>query len=219
MPLGQARPQVELAGAEKLGNAVRWVTVSPGYYEAMRRRMKSVLWTAPLMIAFMGALLYFVFGLEVLEDPKIRLQLIFSGLVLLAYVALAPLTARRVQERLKRYRLGASDAGLSFEMPKEAIGTGDRPGRAPWRDVCFDGNFILAGRKRLPVRAVPRGDWIFDAEELRKAILVHIPKENLVTPSQLQMRMAGKLIWLAAAIVVVVMVWALVSMNIIPGKP
>jgi hypothetical protein len=219
MALSQARPQVELAGGERLGNDVRWVSVSPAYYEAMRRRMKSALWGVPLMVAFAGASFYFVFGLGVLESPRIRLQLIFMGVTLAAFVILTPTMARRSQERLRHYRLGASNAGLSYEMPKDPLGTTDRPGRVPWRDACFDGNIILAGRRQLRVRTVPRGDWIFDAEELRKAILVHIPKDNLLTPGQLQMRMVGGWIWLVAVLVVAVMVWALVAMNIIPGKP
>ncbi|HEX7606587.1 MAG TPA: hypothetical protein VF348_07740, partial [Usitatibacter sp.] len=95
---------------------------------------------------------------------------------------------------------------------------GPSTGRAPWRDVYYDGRILLAGGKELRVRT-QRGDWIFDAEELRKAILVHVPRDNLLTPGQLQMRRAGGWIWLLMVIVAGVAVWALVATNIIPARP
>jgi hypothetical protein len=60
---------------------------------------------------------------------------------------------------------------------------------------------------------------MFDPEELRKAILVHIPKDNLLTPGQLQMRMAGPWAWLLVVGIVAVMAWALFALNVIPGRP
>ncbi|HST02013.1 MAG TPA: hypothetical protein VLJ84_10165 [Usitatibacter sp.] len=218
MEFGPARPRVEPAGAEKLGNEVRWVAVSPAYYEVARRRVKSTLWVVPGLLALMAALLYFVFGIAVLEDAKVRVQLIFTVVVMLAAVAMTPFTSRRALDRLRQYRLGASNAGLAYEMPKDRLGAGGA-GRTPWRDVCFDGKFILAGRKQLRVRLPPKGEWMFDPEELRRAILVHIPKDNLLTPGQLQMRMAGPWTWLLVAGIAAVVAWALFALNVIPGRP
>jgi len=218
MVIRPAPPQVELAGAEKLGNEVRWVAVSPAYLESARRSAKCAAWLAPVLLGVVGILLVFVFGVDVLDDAKVRGHLATTTVALLAFAVITPFAARRTHERLAQYRLGASVAGLSWQLPKNAPRAGDRPGRVPWRDVYFDGNIILAGRRQLRVTIPQRRAAIFDPDELRRAILVHIPKENLVTPGQLQMRMAGKWAWLLAIAVIAVMVWALVAMNIIPGK-
>ena len=219
MVIRPAPPQVELAGAEKLGNEVRWVAVSPAYLESARCSARYVAWLAPVFLVVAGVLLVFVFGAGVLEDAKVRGHLATTTVALLAFAGITPFAARRTRERLARYRLGASIVGLSWQLPTNASHAGDRPGRVPWRDVYFDGNILLAGRQRLPVRIPQRRAAIFDPEELRRAILVHVPKDNLVTPGQLQMRMAGKWAWLLAFAVVAVMVWALFAMNIIPGNP
>jgi hypothetical protein len=219
MPLTPARPQVELAGAEKLGNEVRWIAVSPAYYEVTQRRMRRSWWMAPFILVAIAASIYFVFGVEVLQDPKVRTQVIAVGVVMILQVAYLPFAGRFVRKQLAGYRLGASAGGLSYESSKSQGSSGPRAGRAPWRDVYYDGRILLAGRKELRVRTPKQGDWIFDAEELRKAILVHVPRNNLLTPGQLQMRMAGGLIWLLMVIVAAVLVWALIALNIIPVKP
>src|SRR5215831_10882040 len=119
MGFGDARPHVELAGAEKLGNETRWISVAPAHRERARRRILRAFWIAPLILAVAGALVYFVFGVEVLADPGVRLRLGAMGAALLAYAALAPILARRVRKKLEQYRLGASKSGLSYEIPKD----------------------------------------------------------------------------------------------------
>lgn len=209
MAFGPARPQVELAGAEKLGNEVRWVAVSSAYLDSARRNARYAVWLAPAFLALAGILLFFVFGMDVLRDAKVRAHLATMTVALLAFAVITPFAARRAQQRLAQYRLGASAAGLSWQLPKNAPGAGDRPGRVPWRDVYFDGNVILAGRKQLRVRIPQRRDCMFDAEELRKAILVNIPKENLLTPGQLQMRLMGPWAWVLVAALLGMLGWFL----------
>ncbi len=217
MGFTQARPTVELGGAAKLGNEERWVEVSPAYFEARERQASQALWLLPLMFVGMGALLYFVFirGTHVLDDPGFRQQLIVMGLAVVASMALTPYMNRMARKQLAGFRVGASNDGLSLEFPKRAgplIGTPLR--RVPWRDVCWDGTSLLV-RKRQVRMKTPGGDWIFDPEELRKVVLVNIPRGNLLTPNELQMKMVGGWIWLVAVIAVAGIVWMLVATHAI----
>ena len=217
MGFTKARPTVELNGAAKLSDEERWVEVSPAYFEARERQAKQALWSLPLLFVGMGALLYFVFirGTRVLDDPGFQRQLIVMGVLVLVSMALTPYMGRNARRQVAGYRLGASNAGLSLEFPKRAgpvIGAPLR--RVPWRDICWDGTSLLV-RKRQVRMKTPGGDWIFDPEELRKVVLVNIPRGNVLTPNELQMKMLGGWIWLVAVIAIAAMVWMLVATHTI----
>ena len=217
MGFSQARPTVELGGAASLSSQERWVEVSAAYFEARERQAKQALWRFPLLFAGMGALLYFVFirGTHVLDDPGFQRQLIVMGILVLLSMALGPYMGRAARKQLAGYRIGASREGLSLEFPGRmgpAIGASFR--RVPWRDVSWDGTSLLVRKRQVRMKA-PGGAWIFDPEELRKVVLVNIPRGNLLTPNELQRKMIGGWIWPIAVIAIAAMVWMLVATHTI----
>src|SRR5579872_4869451 len=112
MPFAPERPQVDLAGAEKLGNEVRWIEVSPAYYEAIRKRLRAAWWIPLAIILAIAGSIYFVFGLQVLEDSRIRLKVFVVVVALLAHAAYLPFAGRFAGREWAGYRLGASTLGL-----------------------------------------------------------------------------------------------------------
>jgi hypothetical protein len=172
-----------------LGSEVRWIEVSPGYYDAVRRRAVKGLQPAFAIILVGALLLQFVFGVDVLSDRRVRGMLFALGAGMVLSLAIIPFAKRIAKSQVEGYRLGASSAGLHFELSKNQAPFGmGRSGRVAWRDVWFDGKRLLAGRKTLMV-STPRGDALFDAEDLRREIVAHIPRANLITPSQMMLRM------------------------------
>jgi len=115
---------------------------------------------------------------------------------------------RNAGRQFDGYRIGASRAGIRYELPKFMAPLGrQREGRAPWRDVFHDGRRLLVGRKALMLRT-PQGAPIFDEEEVRRVILANVPAANVVSSDKLMLKQVGGpwgLLLLAA--IIAVMVW------------
>jgi hypothetical protein len=172
-----------------LGSEIRWIEVSPRYYDAARRRAIKGILPAFAIILAGSLLLQFVFGVEVLSDRRTRGMLFALGFGMALSLAIIPFVKRIARSQVEGYRLGASNAGLHYELSKNQAPFGlARSGRVPWRDVWFDGKRLLADRKTLRLRS-QRGDALFDEEELRREIVAHVPRSNVLTPSQMALRM------------------------------
>ena len=210
-------PRVDASGAIPLGATIRWIDSSPTFAAWQRRQVRVV------AIGFSAALFAMILVPVIFLYPKVdlaslarildanenlRWKLIEIVVVFVAYIAALPFLLRKAGRKI---RLGASLDGMHYE----AEGNGPRGaarGRAPWREVLYDGNWLVAGKKRFVLRR-PGAPIPFDPEELRTIVLAHIPGANIVTPSQLQMRLMGPLVWILLAGVLAVGVW-LVAQNV-----
>ena len=210
-------PRIDASGAIALSATIRWIDSSPTFAAWQRRQVRVVAigFAAALgaMILVPVVFLYPKMDLasmaRILEaNENLRWKFIEIAVVFVAYIAALPFLLRKAGRKL---RLGASLEGLHYDV--EGINRGGSArGQAPWRETLYDGNWLVAGKKRFVLRR-PGAPIPFDPEELRTVVLAHIPRANLLTPSQLQMRLMGPLIWILLAGVLAVGVW-LVAQNV-----
>jgi hypothetical protein len=200
-------PEVSPAGAVKLHADVHWLSVSTSTIAALGKRAMLVSMIAPALILAYLAFLWYIFGAETMENPRVLLRMLVLGIVLAVNLVLIPFLPRIIRRRFEKYRLGASRAGLHFELgqPRRAFGPRTE-GVVPWADVSHDGRRLLAGKTILPLRS-RQGLELFDAEALRTNILAHIPRDNHVTPTQLALRQARKYSWLLILVALAIVIW------------
>jgi hypothetical protein len=214
-PVGFARveaPNPAPAGsAAKLGDEIRWIEVNPAYFDAVQRRAIRMALPAFLLTAVLFALMWFAFGDAILAHGRSMIRIAELMIFIVLFLGMLPFIGKLARRQLQGFRLGASIAGFHYELAKRQAAFQSPTGRAPWRDVYYDGKRILAGRKLLRV-ASPQGDPMFDDEAFRKTILAYIPRANFVTPARLGMlafSAYGPLAWIVVflAIAALVVAW------------
>ena len=130
-------------------------------------------WCALFMLRYRDAV-FSAFGLRH-TVPILGLVVLVAGLVFVVI--------RRVPG-FERHRLGIEAEALHFAVPGwTGSGFGVHRGHAPWAEVYFDGARLLAGRRLILVAVVPWGK-LFAASDLA-AVVAHVPKSNMVSPSEL----------------------------------
>jgi hypothetical protein len=155
-------------------------------------------------VALIAAFFFWVREI-VAGDPVFTERLFWMATYLLANFVLVQLSGRLSQWLFKGYRIGASSGGLDYQLGRvHAPIRGSRERHAPWREVYFDGQRLLVGRRILPI-AVGRL-WMFDEERVRTLVLVNIPRANLLTSGQLMRKQAGPLLWILLALILVLLV-------------
>ena len=133
-------------------------------------------------------LLYVVWILVVLpaRHPLSHLAII-SALALVAVFA-----ARAAVGRPGSLRLGATAQALHYDMKvKGIVGFPLRRGESPWSQVYFDGTRLLAG-PHLVAMTRPLLGQVFDAADLRRVVLAHVPPANVVTRGRLTRLAIGR---------------------------
>jgi hypothetical protein len=198
-------PRIDTDGAFPLSKEIRWVAPSPAYIDRQKRQARIATFVCPVLLVALIVLplgfLYPQMGFEkmiaALERPEMRGKLIEVGLLVLGNLIIVPLA---LMTSARGFRLGASRNGLDYEISR-VMAFGRTPtGRAAWNDVVYDGRWLVAGSQRFVLKAPGSPIGVFDEEELRKVILAHIPKANLLTPNQLQTRGASALWILLVAV-------------------
>jgi hypothetical protein len=196
----------------KLTAQVHWIDLDPAYFERTQRYVWRVV--APMIVLGLAALslVYLVTGDLPHSRPR-SLPPLFSLVVMTLVVGVTlPFAGRIARHKLKGYRLGASLDGLSYEVAtaQAPFGLG-RAGRVPWREVYYDGRFLLAGRRLLPVRR-QQGGAFFDAAALDTWIVANVPSGNRISTVALMLRSTvGRiLVALALAIAVIGLLSALI---------
>jgi sugar lactone lactonase YvrE len=186
MRIGPAAPTPVATGATRarLPAEPQWIEIDPGFFERLARKSRrgSLIMSAAA-VAFLAAF-YFAFRDVASGDARLERMVLTVAVVLIAHAGLVPFTSWIVRHSLAGYRLGASAAGLHYEVAKLMRHFGAAAsGRAAWRDVLFDGRRLLAAGKLLNV--VNQGNWMFDEAEVRRLIIANIAPDNLVTPGKL----------------------------------
>ena len=209
MGLWGEAPRIDSSGALPPTGEIRWIGPSPAYVERTKRQARIAIVVLPLILVAMIVVpvvaLYPKVGYEGLMkvlDTKVEFKESFVtlGLMLVLFLSL-PFTLKSASQG---YRLGASTAGLHFEIPRaRAFGFLPR-GSIPWREVLYDGRWLMAGdRQFIGLQGM------FDGEELRRTILAHIPRENLLSPGEMTVRLIRRQWYLFVPMLAVValVVW------------
>lgn len=208
--LETSAPQVPREGATRLTSDVRWVELSPGYPELARRRMKRGIWFQLAIFLAFFATQGLVFGDQVYKDPKLQQILWMFGAIIAIFILVIFLALKNPGKQFEGYRIGASTSGLRYELPKFMAPFGmRREGRAPWRDVYYDGRRLLADTRVLMLKT-PQGVPLFGDEELRTVVLANVPMRNVVSRDKLMLlQLRSPRTWVMIAIAVAVVAWQL----------
>jgi hypothetical protein len=157
----------------KLTAQVHWIEVDPAYFDKLQREVWRLL---PIML--LGAAVIAGMQWFLPQSAHRRDEGWFIPIIVLAIAcAIFPFVGRIARHNLKGYRLGASTAGMHYEKSAAQSPFGlARSGRVPWRDVRYDGRFLLAGNRMLSVR--PKGTLLFREDELETWIVANVPRDN-----------------------------------------
>ena len=210
-----ARPAPVQAQAAPLTAEPQWLEVDPAIAQRAHRSMQPFL----LLIAILMGVMVFLFHDAFAGSPKLLLQVGLFLLVLVVAVVARPRANAKTPSRFRALRLGASQRGLHYELPKGMAFVAMKPasGVAPWKHVYYDGGRLLANGTAIPVKQPLFGE-LFEPQRFAALVVANIPPRNLLTPAQLgrrAMAAQGPLAWVVLALLVAALAtWLLVRTSL-----
>lgn len=184
-------PASAVAQASPAGAVIEWVSPRPAFVRRARRIANAVAWG--LLVLYAAWIGLFLAGLQATVFSWFGVRYILPQLAIVFLLALVAFFAvRAAAGRWASLRLGASAQALHYEMKvKGVLGFPLRSGVEPWPQVFFDGTRLLAG-PYLVALARPVLGQVFDAAELRRVVLSHVPPANVVARDRLTWLAIGR---------------------------